>query len=440
VSLPALAAAGRRLSWPEVRQLLDQLAVELEAAEADGTLPAPLTPEQIWLQPHGEVQLLEVPLDGAAPAVAPVADGPAPRRSLDLLAHAAVLALEGRPRAPGDSGPVRAPVPPHAARLLGRLVGAGPPYRDAAEFGAELAATRDLPRRVSRAHRAASLTSWAMVNGVGLVVMLFLSGLAPAFIHFTLLTGKIRDAPQQLRGVADDALAVAALQPNLPPRLLGVAQWETDRALADRLEGLLARRRGEEQQAAQRLPAASRALVQVARGWDTSREEDETEPGEVLDAHKFASLRARDRGLADFLDTDVRAMVVVMGLALAVLLAVWPALAVILTFLSRGGLGLRVHGLTLVRWDGRPAGRFRCAWRAVLLWAPFTALLVLSVVLSTRAWGGPDDAGTFGWSAFLAALCWYAGLALLPAWLALALRTPDRGWHDRLAGTYLVPR
>ena len=64
---------------------------------------------------------------------------------------------------------------------------------------------------------------------------------------------------------------------------------------------------------------------------------------------------------------------IVQGGLLAGLLLGWPALAVALTLLNRGGLGLRAHGLTLVRSDGRRAGRFRCAWRAVVLWAPFTA-------------------------------------------------------------------
>jgi hypothetical protein len=37
-------------------------------------------------------------------------------------------------------------------------------------------------------------------------------------------------------------------------------------------------------------------------------------------------------------------------------------------------------------------------------------------------------------------LCWGAALALLLLYVALALRSPARGLHDRLAGTYLVPR
>ena len=252
---------------------------------------------------------------------------------------------------------------------------------------------RDLPRRVSRARRAASLTSWAAVNGVGLAVMLVVSGLAPAFMHFAAMAGQLkvfRSVPGQLRGGADVALAVAALQPALPDRLRGVAQWEADRGLADRLEALFARRRADEQAAAGRLPPASRALVGAARRWIDEREEDGPGPGDAPPhPGEVAALRAAGKGLEDFLDTEARAAVVAAGFFLAGLLLVWPALAVTFTFLSRGGLGLRAHGLTLVRGDGRPAGRFRCAWRAAVLWAPFTALLVLSVVLSILRLGRP---------------------------------------------------
>ena len=78
-------------------------------------------------------------------------------------------------------------------------------------------------------------------------------------------------------------------------------------------------------------------------------------------------------------------------------------------------------GLSLVRADGRPAGRLRCAWRAVLVWPPVTTLH------ACWFWLGWEPA-------------WWAALALLLLYIVLALWSPEHSLHDRLAGTYLVPR
>jgi hypothetical protein len=40
----------------------------------------------------------------------------------------------------------------------------------------------------------------------------------------------------------------------------------------------------------------------------------------------------------------------------------------------------------------------------------------------------------------LSSAAWWAACATLTAYLVLALGWPTRGPHDRLAGTYLVPR
>jgi hypothetical protein len=96
-------------------------------------------------------------------------------------------------------------------------------------------------------------------------------------------------------------------------------------------------------------------------------------------------------------------------------------LAVAWAFCFRGGWALRGSGLLLVRHDGRPASRLRCAWRALLLWAP--------AVFLTAAMG--DSSSTAEQVALLLLMTAYVGLALL---------FPRRGPHDILAGTYLVPR
>jgi hypothetical protein len=111
-------------------------------------------------------------------------------------------------------------------------------------------------------------------------------------------------------------------------------------------------------------------------------------------------------------------------------------------FLMRGGLTYRLAGIALLRSNGRKALRIQCAWRALLVWAPVTGLLLLSVWLDSVwlvAWFR-QVAEAYTWAYWLSWLCWGLALALLPLFVGLALRLPNRSLHDRLAGTYLVPR
>jgi hypothetical protein len=103
------------------------------------------------------------------------------------------------------------------------------------------------------------------------------------------------------------------------------------------------------------------------------------------------------------------------------LLLVGATEVVLWSLFWRGGLSLRLLGLSLVRADGRPAGRLQCAGRTLLVWGPVTLLLAFWIGLGWNSTGR-------------------AALALLPIYLVLAVWSPQRALHDWLAGTYLVPR
>ena len=108
------------------------------------------------------------------------------------------------------------------------------------------------------------------------------------------------------------------------------------------------------------------------------------------------------------------------------MLAFIGLLAVLLAPTVRGLL-LRFFGLEVVTADGRRASRVRLLGRAALAWSPVLLPLV-AVVL-----GRQINPTTLTWAALPALAIGGAGV------LALALR-PARGWHDRLAGTWIVPR
>jgi hypothetical protein len=118
----------------------------------------------------------------------------------------------------------------------------------------------------------------------------------------------------------------------------------------------------------------------------------------------------------------------------------WAAVWVVWAFLWRGGVSYRILGIDLVRADGRPALRLQCAWRALLVWAPVVGLIVLSLWLQMRFWADWSAGRTEPWLHTLSAAAGYAVFLVLAGYVVLALLRPARALHDRLAGTYLVPK
>ena len=106
-------------------------------------------------------------------------------------------------------------------------------------------------------------------------------------------------------------------------------------------------------------------------------------------------------------------------------LLIWPLFAVAF----RGGLSYWFAGLTLVRTDGRKVGRFRCGVRELVVWLPFTACLLVSLIIQYQ-WPELVTVRTF---------FWLLGVLALPLMVAAALRKPAQGPHDRLLETHIVP-
>jgi hypothetical protein len=161
VPLPTLVGAGR-LSWTETRPILEDLAEELAASCAEGTLPGVLTPHQVLVSTDGGAQLLGAPLLGDRPAADGPPSGEEQERALRFLAEAAVVALEGEPRTACDSSSVRAPIPPHAARILDRLLGTPAAgldkrYQTVEQVRQDVEAKSDRATEVTRLRRAGHL-------------------------------------------------------------------------------------------------------------------------------------------------------------------------------------------------------------------------------------------------------------------------------------------
>jgi hypothetical protein len=116
--------------------------------------------------------------------------------------------------------------------------------------------------------------------------------------------------------------------------------------------------------------------------------------------------------------------------------------------LFRGGPVFWLTRIDVIRNDGRPAGRFRCAWRNLIAWA---GLILPYGWLASFIGAFPPSDGTANSTpagemyvdpvSFLVPMCGAELLGLLfligAVW---AVVQPRRGLQDWLAGTCLIPR
>jgi uncharacterized RDD family membrane protein YckC len=135
----------------------------------------------------------------------------------------------------------------------------------------------------------------------------------------------------------------------------------------------------------------------------------------------------------------------------ATLVMLCAPIALLTAYLAHGGIAYRWLGLAIVTREGNPISAYRAAFRAVLGWAPavlsalalFTGLAQREVFRFTVDPLGattrilkPENAGEGVLALALSAvfaIVWCAGAVA-------AARRPERGWQDRIAGTWIVPR
>ena len=428
------AVPSRGEPWARLRPLLEELAEELAAASAEDTLPDLLHADQVWVGPDGQVQLLDIPL-GRREVAAEGAGGPG--RALTLLGQTAARTLEGRPRTPGRNGPIRAPVPLYARRLLNRLLGNGRPYKDVDQFQADLKASAEEPAEVGRGRRAAHLGMLAALLFIGMGCCMLPAGWFNQMLPFKMLTLTIKEKEERLRELEEGALrefSAGAVNPDPLLRLHAAIQLESDYQVRDHLRQSLDRDR--RRVAAQlssygwlNRKAYEQIQEQTNAEWDKNEGMLFREPSDKSGTSPFR------RHATQRISWESPPA----GFWLATLVA-WPALWIAWAFLTRGGFSYRLAGIALVRGNGRPASRFQCAWRALLVWAPVTGLLALSFWLEVRYWDAWELGNAQRWLLSLASASWYAALLLLAAYVVLALWRPARTLHDRLSGIYLVPR
>jgi hypothetical protein len=93
-------------------------------------------------------------------------------------------------------------------------------------------------------------------------------------------------------------------------------------------------------------------------------------------------------------------------------------------------LNQRLLRVAVVDASGTEVSRWRALWRATLAWLPLISLQLLADYASMALGMHP----TAGWA--IVGSLWVI-LAIGMCW---AIVEPARGLHDRIAGTWLVPR
>ena len=430
IPLTRLAFDRRRPGWRQARHVLEQLAEELSVSLEDGTLPASISPEQVVVQPSGRLQLLDVPLSDHQPDAATNEDPD--QRAAELLGSAARLLV-------GEE-----PMPLHARAIVQRLLRSNSQLPQPREVLADLQTTRDLPVEVTAGMRAGQLALAVMFLFIGLLTMF---GLSLSFAGLRMATAvEELESHERALSVLKAGRLDQFIQTHLgsqqeltlnPPVYFAGRTWsqisrdELRLALMDPARVALLEHTLLTHQANLRSRLSELNLVDR---WIWSSEVERARrlltPGHKVDASKtdlpelLGTLETLELGvLMPLLDWIPLATILLVIAAFSAACMGWALVA-------RAGLSYRLMGLELVNRRGQLASRWRCAWRALLVWTPVAVLLALGPVLSKIA---PNTGNLTVACSGLAAL-------ILGVYVLLAIRFPARTPLDWMAGTRVVTK
>ena len=392
-----LLSAPSTSDWREVHRSLSSLTIELDASVREEMDIRP-TLAHVWKRPDGHLVLLDFPWPGLAASDA--------NQHLDPVE---LLAAVSRQRvAPG----MEPAAPLSSTTLLNRLSSGAPPAL--ADVKAELLHLASIPSRPSRIRRALPIVMAAMPVAVPILAV---TVMLPNYVRslqgellmwMTWITESGADAKfttQEQRTAAEQYVAA-----HFGSQLTSDEFWNTQ---APQMEPFVDMRRRAAEIAA-RYPAVSpdelaRASAIVA-----------PQIQEVADWR--ANFPGGGEALRGFVASGFASIPVLFSIACGLI----SVLAV------PGGLVTRALRHAVVRRDGREIGRVRSAVRLLIAWSPAIAWMAYV--------GNP----MFGELRAMSPTAAYAvgGLALMSvaAGAVWTIAVPGRGPHDRIAGTWVVPR
>ena len=418
----ALAALlGAPQPWRAVRYWLLDLAEELQAGLGDGSVPATLGLDRVWITADGRAKLLDFPAPGtggesagtqAAAAAAP--DFGAARLFLNQVA---VAALEGRivdADAARGKTPA-APVPLHARKFLIAL----PTFDGVQPLVSGLKPLLQKVASVTRRRRFGLVVACAalpifMAGAMlfGQYVMRHLMESQPDILPLQMCLSRlsILEEPPDSNERSQQRQALEIyIAGRFGKAISDPATWSSMFALGMPEE----------------VRAKARAIVAK---YPNPSEKEVAEAKAVVEPMVGPDDANTIFGMSPL---SMSAMQAGFGMVPLVIGSLVCALA------FRSGLAMLIFGVVAVKRDGSRAGRLRVFWRALVTWSPGLFGLVGLAVLGGWLFADPavaDDIIVVLGVASGLALGLFAALAIVSTLM------PERGLQDRLAGTWLVPR
>jgi serine/threonine protein kinase len=405
-----LLSAPSTSHWREVHRSLLSLTIELDASVRE-ELPIRPTLAHVWKRADGRLVLLDVPWPGLVESGA----------YQHLSPVALVAAVSTRAFAPTTEPAA----PLSATTLLNRLASAAPPALG--DVRAELLRLAWIPSRPSRVRRALPMVMAAMPVAVLLLIVTVMLpmlarslggernviGSTQTFLRWmTWITDAGADA--ELKTEAQRTAAEQYVAAHFGPQLTSDEFWNTQTPPMEPFVGM--RRRAAE--IAVRYPAVS--PDELARAAAIVAPQIQELAGER--ARLIANFPAGSEALGGLVTSGFASIPVVVSIVFGLI----SVLAV------PGGLVTRALRHAVVRRDAREIGRIRSAVRFLVAWSP---------VIAWMAYVGNPMFGEVRAMSPAAALA-VAGFALMSvaAGAVWTIAVPGRGPHDRIAGTWVVPR
>jgi len=410
-----LATLDRAQPWTVVRRWLLDLAREIDAGLADGSLThLPLDISRVWVTPEGHARLVDLQMPGlteaaGSSAVASLGSAQA------LLFAVAAKGLSGQ----ASGGPTTLPptLPLSARACLDALSQRA--LTTSADLVSRVSALVAQPDTVAPWRRAASVA----LCGV-LVLLLAFTGFLAALVLERIAINQpdlaaLGTALQRLSDLAADTSPNAARERDaleiyiagrFRARIADDAVWNNPVSV-------------------QRLKA-NRALA-----FDVVARHPTVDPAEraAAEASLGSFMAEQDNAIAGQRRVATKARVAATGVMVIMGWIMGSVFGVILAFALRGGLFLRAFGLAVVGRNGARVSRLRAAFRAIVAWSPAAAAAGLGlgygVLLDAASWTAHP---VWTLTAVLAAGVFIGGGVF-------AMLRPTRSIQDYLAGTSIVP-
>jgi uncharacterized RDD family membrane protein YckC len=364
-------------SWNSLRFWLLDLVNEFAASEGEGTTPPVLAFDRVWITEDGRAKLLDFPAPGASP-VPEQYDSPAA-----LVAAIGNATIEK----------LTPPAPLHARAML-----TGTPKLET--LFSQLHQSVRRPASISRLRRI----------GITLAVSAFpLLGVAMGVLIITMTQGLQRSQPELM-----ELSSVTHL----------IQFTESDQERED-LRRFVAHRYSALVTNPDTWKHPGAALVVDPHRQRIAREAvaqyESLTPDEIsaAEAAGQAALKIKFGQIPEL--PPIAPLVLVMTCWITY--SAIPSLLMALLF--RRGLVMMSFGATVATKEGKPAGRLRVLWRCLLAWSPFTLGAVLAFPLFSLLGPIPTTVIVIG---TILVLTIYSNTRR------------DRTLHDRLAGTWLIPK